>query len=82
MNFTVLWTPEAQTNMLRAWQELDTTVLLRSLRLIDLALSRDPLRVGESRYEDVRISFENPVGVLFRVDESARTVFVLTMWLY
>src|SRR2546423_527403 len=48
---------------------------------IDRLLAADPLNAGESRDGDDRILFDQPLGVIFRVDRAARVVFVLTVGL-
>jgi hypothetical protein len=66
MNFTVLWRPVAEQRLAAIWASAsDRNAVTRAAHAIDEALGTDPEQVGESRADDVRILFEEPLGALF-----------------
>lgn len=83
MNYTVVWTPAAENALTQIW--LDSTFrggVTRASQVVDDRLRQFGPQVGESRPNDRRITFEAPLGVLFRVDEPARVVTVLYVWAF
>jgi hypothetical protein len=81
MNYTVVWLKSAEGNLARLW--LDARIrqdITAAADQIDLGLKRDPVNCGESRHGDVRIMFEGPLGVLFRVIDAERKVKVIHVW--
>ena len=45
-------------------------------------LAQDPLSEGESRIDNIRITFADPIGILFDVDSDDQVVAVLNFWTY
>lgn len=77
MPYRVFWSPEAE----RFLEQLLTKAaepesLVAAARKVDRYLITDPQRFGESRYDNVRIGFEQPLAVQFEVLEDVRTVIV------
>ncbi len=63
MNYTVRWLPRAERELINLWLASNQ----RAAYLIDEELERAPEDLGESRSEGIRIHFEVPLAVLFRV---------------
>ena len=81
MNFTVLWRPVAEQRLAAIWASAsDRNAVTRAVHAIDEALGIDPEQVGESRADDVRILFEEPLGAVFTVSPDDRMVYVLSVW--
>lgn len=83
MKYTVVWLASVEGSLIRLW--LDSRLRLavtEAADRIDLLLKRDPLGVGESRHGDLRILFEKPLGVHYRVAEADRTVKITDVWRY
>jgi hypothetical protein len=79
--FHVHWIPSALNDLAEIWSRAnDRQAVTEATQRIDDMLSRDPGSQGESRDEGRRILLESPLGVLFRVDATARTVSVLSAW--
>ena len=82
MKWTVTWVPPAETELAALW--LDGSIrgaVTEAARRIDRALRADPAIQGESRDEGLRVMFEPPLGVSFRVLPDERLVQVLDVWL-
>jgi hypothetical protein len=47
---------------------------------VDGALEADPFRRSESREGDLRISFSNPLAIIFEVDPKQKIVWILHVW--
>ena len=81
MNDMVLWRPVAEQRLAALWTSVsDRNVVTRAAHAIDEALRTDPEQVGESRADEVRILFEEPLGALFMVSPDDRTVYALSVW--
>jgi hypothetical protein len=61
-------------------QRADESRIVAAARVLDSQLARDPLDVGESRYDTVRIGFELPLGIQFEVLQDVRTVIDYDVW--
>jgi hypothetical protein len=81
MNYAVLWTPVAEQRLAAIWASAsDRNAVARAAHAIDEALAVDAERVGESREDDVRVLFEEPLGALFTASPDDRTAKVLSVW--
>ena len=81
MKFTVTWTPDAEAQLTRIWLAArDRTTLTAATHAIEQKLGTDPANAGESRDPGRRITIEEPLAVIFRVDETPYTVRVLRVW--
>jgi plasmid stabilization system protein ParE len=77
MNFTVLWTVEAQDELTEIWlSHWDRAGVTAATHRIDTLLARDPEDQGESRPDDRRIMFDSPLVVIYRIVEADRQVIV------
>lgn len=82
MKWTVLWHDDAENGLANLWvTSSDKGAITAAANIIDYRLRRDPLGVGESRADDDRVLFEDPLGVLYVVDSGDRKVTVLRVWL-
>jgi hypothetical protein len=82
MKYTVVWTPEAEFALLDLWlSSRFRESVSEAVREMDDELARNPEAVGESRESGLRIAFEGPLGVSFRVFPEDRLVQVLLVWL-
>lgn len=81
MNYRVDWTEEADRQLAAAWTIADDqTALTVAAQRIEQRLGLDPLTQGEARDDfDVRILFDGPPGVVYRVDVFTRTVIVVSV---
>jgi hypothetical protein len=81
MNYTVLWRPVAEQRLASIWMTArDRNAVTEAAHAIDEVLRIDPEQVGESRPDDVRIHFEEPLGILFTVSPDDRMAYVLSVW--
>jgi len=80
MNYLVRWRRSARDQLATLWiQADDRNAITDAANRIDRLLERDPLSCGESRAGDRRILIEAPLVVVYRVDEPARRVTVLSV---
>jgi mRNA-degrading endonuclease RelE of RelBE toxin-antitoxin system len=80
MNYAVIWTKKAADQLAQAWLDAtDRTAVQRASNLIDTLLATDPRAHGESRRGNDRLFYEPPLAVYYRVDDSDRKVFVLSV---
>jgi hypothetical protein len=81
MKWTVVWKPDAETDLASLWVNApDRAELTAASNRLDAWLRRDPLNTGESREADDRVAFDPPLGVLFTVEPMDRTVHVVRVW--
>ena len=75
------WTEEAERQLAAVWTTaVDRTAVTDAAQRIEQRLSLNPLVQGEARDDfDVRILFDDPLGVVYRVDIFARTVIVVSV---
>lgn len=82
MKYTVLWSPSAKAELARLWNEAsDRAAIAASADLMDAALAVDPLESGESREDDFRIMFAQPLAIEFELKPDDRRVKVVAVWL-
>jgi mRNA-degrading endonuclease RelE of RelBE toxin-antitoxin system len=83
MTFSVAWLPDAAEEYLELWLDAETREAVSSAGTkIDAALSIRPTDVGESRSGNIRILFELPLAVIYRVDFVERKVLVARIWYF
>ena len=81
MNYTVVWTGEAERRLTRLWLSARARHAIRDAAdQIDAALQSQPHEYGESRDAGIRIALLSPLGVLYRINEQERQVRVLSVW--
>jgi plasmid stabilization system protein ParE len=81
VKFTVIWAPPADRVLTAIWLAArDRIAVTAAARQIVHRLGTDPANAGESRDPGRRITFEGPLAVLFRVDETPYTVRILRVW--
>jgi hypothetical protein len=79
MQYRVLWSPYAEERLERLLQESTepfASLVAGAVREIDALLLDSPIEFDESRYDNLRIDFINPLGVDFEVIDDLRTVVV------
>jgi hypothetical protein len=82
MPYRVFWSPEAERrykNLLRL--STDSAGLVQAARDIDRQLHSDPYEIGESRDENIRIGFLEPLAIEFEVLQDVETVIVFNVWM-
>jgi len=81
MKYQVSWHPEAEAELARLWLDMPNRqeVAIAADRL-DSFLGNRPSEIGESRPNSRRIFFETPLGVIYRVIDADKRVFVLRVW--
>lgn len=79
MNYTLLWLPRAETQLLGLYiRAADKDILAASSARIEEILARDPTDHGESRETLARrIWFYRPLCLYYAVDASAKVVYVV-----
>jgi hypothetical protein len=81
--YTVRWTVGARNELTTIWlaaTSSDRAAVNAATDHLDELLSRNPLREGESRPDNRRITFAPPLGLVYSVDEEHRIVRVLHIW--
>jgi len=84
MTYRVEWTDPAQMALLEMWATLDSPAFRRiSSAVVELErrLSTDPDNEGESRDSELRITFEEPLGITFNIDPDDRLASIIAAWL-
>jgi hypothetical protein len=82
MRFTLVWKPSASDDLVALWLDAPPGSRERFRQVVDdieRALMRDPLSIGESRDEQVRMVVEPPVVLVFEVSLDDRRVCVLAI---
>jgi hypothetical protein len=85
MSFIIYRTQSAMSPLEKTWEEGDDSqrgAVLLALHRIDQELLSEPQTKGESRPGNVRILFEAPLAVFFKVDEVNQVVHILRTWPY
>jgi hypothetical protein len=78
MKFTVTYKPSAELELAEAWIKApDRKAVTAAANRIDHLLRTDPRRQGEAREENIRILFERPLAVQFKIQDEDRLVEVL-----
>jgi plasmid stabilization system protein ParE len=81
MRFTVVWSPDAESDLADIWIHADDRdAVSRASNELDRALAHDPNDQGESREEGVRITFAGPLGINFEVNAADRQARVIAVW--
>jgi mRNA-degrading endonuclease RelE of RelBE toxin-antitoxin system len=81
MKYSVIWLPAAEQELARIWlNATDRNAVSNASNLIDRRLQTNPENVGESRSNDQRITFEEPLAVLFQVVPDDVRVWVIHVW--
>jgi len=81
--FQVVWHQGAVNDLAEIWNQSDPALrqaVTRAAHAVDQALKDDPAGVGESREAGIRVMFESPLGVRFKVDQDSQTVVVGQIW--
>ncbi len=81
MKFSVVWQPDAEAQLAELWERsADRAALASAANHIERVLRSYPERVGEDRFDDDRIMFEELLGLVFRLILEDRLVQVLRVW--
>jgi hypothetical protein len=82
MPYRVFWSPDAERRykvLLRL--SSDAATLAQAARDIDRQLHSNPFELGESRDENIRIGFLEPLAIEFEVLQDVETVIVFNVWI-
>jgi hypothetical protein len=80
MNYAVIWTKVALDRLTDAWiQAADRTAVQQASNRVDQALGTDPWAAGEPRTRTDRLLYDAPLSIYYRIDDSDRKVFVLSV---
>lgn len=81
MNYRVDWTDEAEQKLAAQWMASnDRAAVTAAARRIEQRLGLDPLTQGEARNDfDVRILFDGPLGVVYRVEVITKVVIIVSV---
>ena len=83
--FRVEWLREAVSELADLWIKADSPfrqVITEATHALDQELQADPFRGSESREEEVRTLFSDPLAILFEVDPQQRIVWILHVWTF
>ena len=83
MKYRILWSPIADENFKAFIERADQAqekALLLTVRNINSTLIDNPIGCSESRSDEVRIAFFDPLAIYFEVMEDIRTVVVIKVW--
>jgi hypothetical protein len=78
--FDVGWVESAVFRLADSWLRADPTqraAITAASHRIEQALRSNPLEAGESRDAERRIFIDDPLAVIYEVDESCKSVTVL-----
>lgn len=80
-SYRVDWTEEAERGLAAVWTgAADQAAVTAAARRLDASLGRAPFAIGESRDDfDIRVVFDRPLALTYRVEVFARTVVVLSV---
>lgn len=79
--FKVIWLPSAKQELAKIWAiTSDKEAIKRAAFELSRRLSLLGSDVGESRANQMRITFEEHLGILFLVTEKDKTVLVGRVW--
>lgn len=78
MRYQVLYRPVAEQELATIWlASPDRNAVTRAAGLLEQALTRSPLTLGESRSSSVhRVAFHAPIGIEYEVIEDDKRVVV------
>jgi mRNA-degrading endonuclease RelE of RelBE toxin-antitoxin system len=80
MNYTVVWKPDAENELVDLWTKTDDRrELAAAADRLEQALASHPVRIGEAAHGITRIAFGGPIGVVYDVSEPDRLVTVLQL---
>jgi mRNA-degrading endonuclease RelE of RelBE toxin-antitoxin system len=80
MRYELVWTDSAQNELAAIWLAArDRHRIQEILDGLDRPFVERPHDLGESRNDDLRVLFEGPLRFLFRVDDEAMTVTVVSL---
>lgn len=81
MNFTVIWTPEAEQQLAAVWlAAADQSAVSRAAHAIERDLARNPDALGDSLFDTVRAVIRHPIGVEYEVIGEFAEVYIMTVW--
>jgi plasmid stabilization system protein ParE len=81
--YTVRWKQSALDRLAELWLDAaDRDAVNAAVLEIDRSLASNPNEAGESRSENVRVIFCQPIGCFFFIDESRDVVEVLRVWTF
>ena len=81
MKYRVLWSPQAEQRLESIIKRAAAPVeVVDASQKIDWQLLSAPNSFGESRSDQLRIGFAEPLAVLFEVMDDVRTAIVYDVW--
>ncbi len=81
MAFTVIWHPTAERELTRLWlASRSRSAISEASQRIDELLRTRPQTAGESRSDNYRVLFVEPLGVEFLYSEQDCRVLVCSIW--
>lgn len=81
--FQVEWVEGALADLAAIWMHADREMraeVTAASNLIDRQLRECPFEQGESREDNCRIHFVDPLAITFEVEEGPQRVWVLKVW--
>lgn len=84
MMFRVIWTTASRAELAAIWnsaQESDDQLLVWAVADLAFRLERDPENEGESRPDNMRITFSWPLAIWFEVLNSD-SIYIYHIWRY
>jgi hypothetical protein len=83
VRYKVTWLPSADSRLAELWMTSRWASRITSAAdWYELNLATRPNEIGESRPAGFRVAFEFPLGITFYVDEVAKEVTVIRVWVF
>jgi hypothetical protein len=83
VKYKVTWLPWAERRLTELWiGSRFASQITSAADWFDANLAVRPQDIGESRPANFRIALKAPMGITFFIDESAKEVTVIRVWLY
>lgn len=81
MRWTVVWMASAERKLAELWTDSEKRqAITDAVDAIESRLRTRPLEEGEQRAPPFRVTYQEPVGLLFAVAPDDRLVTVVRLW--
>ena len=81
MSFSVVWVAAAEAELAEVWMRSKRRAAVTAAAFaLDELLSAEGPEVGESRDGELRIAFQHPLGIHFRLEPESQTIQVGSVW--
>ncbi len=83
MNYTVIWSREAESGLAEAWLDaVDRSLVSATSSFLEMSLGQTPFLVGDPLASSVnRFAVHRPIGITYDIIEDDKKVIVQSCWL-